>query len=132
MLEQSQPLGGERRRNIRYAGDVTARPRQPIDQAGGDRIAGAEGDDRGDTRRLGSERQRIAYEHDRVDVARLHVPENFRQLAHFAHNAASIQHQVLPERVATLRQHAHDDRAERALIANRVPGTERAQAIDLG
>jgi hypothetical protein len=54
------------------------------------------------------------------------------QLGHFAHDAASVQHQVLPERVAMLRQHAHDDRAERALIANRIPGTERAQAMDLG
>ena len=43
-----------------------------------------------------------------------------------------VRRAVAERHADVLRQHAHDDRAERALIANRVPGTERAQAIDLG
>jgi hypothetical protein len=64
-----EALGTELGRQFRDAGDIAARPRDPVDQAGRHRIAGAGDDDRyvfG--RRLGGERRGIAERDDDIEV----------------------------------------------------------------
>jgi len=108
---------------------LPARPGQTLHQPGGHRIAGAEGHDRGDTHRPGSERQRKAEDDQRFKLVRLHLLKQLRHALHISLRAASVESEILPERVTALRQHTDKDRAKRGLVVKRIPGTKGAEAI---
>src|SRR5262249_30130340 len=79
-----------------------------------------------------SDRNRKACDHECINLVRLHFVQELRYAVHISFRSAGIQSQILPERITTLRQHTNKDRAEWALVVERIPRAYRAEPIDVG
>jgi hypothetical protein len=111
--------------------NIAARARQRIDEAGGERIAGPEGDHRGHIRLLAGQDGRIAGGHDHVDPLRHHGADNLRQPDDLTVRPARCEDQIFPGRIAALLQAVEQDRRQRVCLIEPRPRHQRADAKHL-
>ncbi len=132
LLEQSQPLGGQRRRHVGYAGDAAPGSGKIINEAGRNRIADAERDDGGNPGELGGEHHRIAPGDNDIDLVRLQLLYQLRNLNGLpGHAGRALEHQILPDDVAKLRQRAEQKFCVRLGLRDQSSRTDQRKAIDL-
>src|SRR5262249_34795868 len=91
LFDERETLGRERRRVIGNAGDGAARPCQPVDKVGGDRIAAAEGDNRSNVRNLAGEYYWKTRGYDDIDLVRLHRADDLRELTDLTTRSPRVQ-----------------------------------------
>src|ERR1019366_3276551 len=132
LLEQTQPLGAERRRHVRDTGDIAFRPRKVDDEAGSDRIADAERHDRGKPGRLGRDGRRIAKDHDDIDLGCLQFLHQMRKPDGLpSRPTRSLEGQILSSRITKLRKSAEQKLRVRGGFRQESAGADEREAIDL-